>query len=290
MNSLYLAKYYYYFRNEFQGEAGHEKLLVGLKKYIENFKARIKTKKHKNVKKYIYDPSKPQVIPKHIYQIWHDLKEMPLSVQVSVEVLKKQNPDFEHHLYDENMCRQFIQENFSDKIVKAYDSIQSHAIKADLARYCIIYKKGGIYLDIKYQCEPGFKLIHLANDNFYAKELWNGNYLDNAIYNGFLISKPDNEKYKKIIDQICYHVEIKYYDKFISGQTGPYLFGRYFNKREMDSIKHTYYEDNNRGFVKNIDTGKNILSFYPEYRNDQKKNPSQKYWQDMVRDKDVYED
>ena len=35
MNSLYLAKYYYYFRNEFQGEAGHEKLLVGLKKYIE---------------------------------------------------------------------------------------------------------------------------------------------------------------------------------------------------------------------------------------------------------------
>ena len=110
------------------------------KKYIENFKARIKTKKHKNVKKYIYDPSKPQVIPKHIYQIWHDLKEMPLSVQVSVEVLKKQNPDFEHHLYDENMCRQFIQENFSDKIVKAYDSIQSHAIKADLARYCIIYK------------------------------------------------------------------------------------------------------------------------------------------------------
>jgi hypothetical protein len=58
----------------------------------------------------------------------------------------------------------------------------------------------------------------------------------------------------------------------------------------MDSIKYTYYEDNNRGFVKNIDTGKNILSFYPEYRNDQKKNPSQKYWQDMVRDKDVYED
>jgi len=36
MDSLSLAKYYYYYRNEFQGEAGHEKLLVGLKKYIEN--------------------------------------------------------------------------------------------------------------------------------------------------------------------------------------------------------------------------------------------------------------
>ena len=164
------------------------------------------------------------------------------------------------------------------------------AFKADLWRYCILYKKGGVYLDIKYQCEPGFKLIHLANENFYAKELWNGNYLDNAINNGFLISKPNNEKYKKIIDQICNHVEIKYYDNFISGQTGPYLFGRYFNKSEMDSIKYTYYEENKRGFVKNIDTGKNILSFYPEYRYEQKKNLSQKYWQDMVRDKEVYED
>jgi mannosyltransferase OCH1-like enzyme len=228
-------------------------------------------------------------IPLHIYQTWHT-KKLPPKMHECVEKLKMDNPEFEHHLYDIEECHNFIKNNFDKRVLNAFNKLKPSAFKADLWRYCILYKKGGVYLDIKYQCEPGFKLIHLANDNFYAKELWNGNYLDNAIYNGFLISKPDNEKYKKIIDQICYHVEIKYYDKFISGQTGPYLFGRYFNKREMDSIKYTYYEDNNRGFVKNIDTGKNILSFYPEYRNDQKKNPSQKYWQDMVRDKDVYED
>ena len=34
MNSLELANYYVNNKNEFFGENGHEKLLVGLKKYI----------------------------------------------------------------------------------------------------------------------------------------------------------------------------------------------------------------------------------------------------------------
>jgi len=35
MNTLQLAKYYVYNHNEFNGEKGHEKLLVGLKKYVK---------------------------------------------------------------------------------------------------------------------------------------------------------------------------------------------------------------------------------------------------------------
>ena len=36
MNSLYLANYYVHNRQEFMGESGHEKLLVGLKKYTKH--------------------------------------------------------------------------------------------------------------------------------------------------------------------------------------------------------------------------------------------------------------
>ena len=229
-------------------------------------------------------------IPLHIYQTWHTKDLLPPKMRKCVEKLKTDNPEFEHHLYDNEECHHFIKTNFDKRVLNAFNKLKPGAFKADLWRYCILYKKGGIYLDIKYQCEPKFKLIDLANDNLYVKEYWNGKYLDNAVYNGFLISKPNNEKYKNIIDQICYHVEIKYYDDFISGQTGPYLFGRFFDKTEMNNIKYAYYEENNRGFIKNIDTGKNILSFYPEYRYEQKKNPSTKYWQDMVKYKEVYED
>lgn len=36
MNSLDLVNYYVKNKNEFNGESGHKKLLVGLKKYITN--------------------------------------------------------------------------------------------------------------------------------------------------------------------------------------------------------------------------------------------------------------
>lgn len=228
-------------------------------------------------------------IPLDIYQFWHT-KNLPPKMLECVNKLKKDNPEFEHHLYDIEDCHRFIKKNFDKKVLNAFNKLKPVAFKADLWRYCILYKKGGVYLDIKYECEPGFKLIQLTNNNVYIKEYWNGNYLDNAVNNGFLISKPNNKKFKKIIDQICKHVDTKYYDDFISGQTGPYLLGRYFNKKEMDSIQYTYYEENKRGFVKNINTDKNILSFYPEYRSDQKSSSGHKYWQDMVRDKEVYED
>jgi mannosyltransferase OCH1-like enzyme len=52
------------------------------------------------------------VIPIHIYQVWHDFKEIPSSVKESIETLKKQNPEFEHHLYDEAMCRAYLKDHF----------------------------------------------------------------------------------------------------------------------------------------------------------------------------------
>jgi mannosyltransferase OCH1-like enzyme len=40
------------------------------------------------------------VIPLHIYQTWHDKKNIPLPVQKSIDKIKEQNPEFEHHLCD----------------------------------------------------------------------------------------------------------------------------------------------------------------------------------------------
>lgn len=206
-----------------------------------------------------------------------------------VNKLKHDNPEFIHNIYNDKTCRAFIKNNYNHRVLNAYDSLKPFAFKADLWRYCILYKYGGIYLDIKYKCEPGFKLYQLINNETYIKEYWNGVYLDNAIYNGFIVSKPNNPKLKNIIDQICIHVETKYYDNLSSGQTGPYLFSRYFTDKEKNDIKYAYYENKDRrGFIKNIETGNIILSFYPEYRDEQHKYSKHKYWQDLWKNKDIY--
>ena len=128
-----------------------------------------------------------QKIPLHIYQTWHT-KHLSKKMKNCVEKLKKDNPEFEHHFYDIHECRTFIKENFDKEVLDAYDKLKPLAFKADLWRYCVLYKNGGVYLDIKYQCENGFKLINIVNSKLLVKEFWNGKFVENVVNNGFMIS------------------------------------------------------------------------------------------------------
>ena len=64
--------------------------------------------------------------------------------------IQENNPEIIFHLYDEKESREFIKNNFDNDVLEAYDRLSPSSYKSDLWRYCILYKKGGIYLDIKY--------------------------------------------------------------------------------------------------------------------------------------------
>ena len=100
-------------------------------------------------------------IPLNIFQTYHTL-DLPPRMRKCVDKLIQNNPEFTHHLYDDNDCRQFIKDNFPLNVVQAFDKLIPGAYKADLWRYCVLYIHGGIYLDIKYNCANKFKLIELT--------------------------------------------------------------------------------------------------------------------------------
>jgi mannosyltransferase OCH1-like enzyme len=164
-----------------------------------------KTRQHRTP--YKIDLTKPQVIPKHIYQVWHNLENIPRCVKQSVDTLKQQNPEFEHHLYDEPKCREYISHYCSPQILNAYDKIVPHALKADLWRYCILYNNGGIYLDSKYYGINGFKFIHLLDKEYFC----NGLDTIYGVYNAIFICKPHNPILLKVINQFVKNTEKKYY-------------------------------------------------------------------------------
>ena len=101
------------------------------------------------------------VIPLNIYQTWHT-KDLPKFMKKTVDNIIKNNPAFKHYLFDDNDCRNFIKDNFDVTVLNAFDSLIPGAYKADLWRYCVLYKNGGIYLDIKYEPVNGFKFINLT--------------------------------------------------------------------------------------------------------------------------------
>jgi mannosyltransferase OCH1-like enzyme len=89
-------------------------------------------------------------IPKVIYYTYKTTI-FPQSIIDIIEYNKKMCPEYDFKFFDDDMCDKFIKDNFDEKTYKAYNKINPKlgAMKADFWRYCVLYKNGGIYLDIK---------------------------------------------------------------------------------------------------------------------------------------------
>lgn len=68
-----------------------------------------------------------------------------------LEAIKKQwldlNPDYSVELYDDAKCLEFLLENYGQKYCDIFNYIEDGPIKSDFFRLCILYIKGGIYVD-----------------------------------------------------------------------------------------------------------------------------------------------
>lgn len=100
-------------------------------------------------------------IPKVCYQTWITKDHAKLSsfTLALLEENKNLNPDIEFQLWDDFDVEKFIKDEFTDTVYTAFKSLNPTvgAAKADFFRYCVIYKHGGLYLDLK----STFKVPHL---------------------------------------------------------------------------------------------------------------------------------
>lgn len=221
----------------------------------------------------IQKKNKKRVIPMHIVQVWHNKKEIPDTVNQCINLIKKQNPEFKHSLFDEKECRDFIaSENFPSEVLECYDKIKPHALKADLWRYCYMYKKGGIYLDCKYYCINGFKLSLLTDKEYFCKDIMQS---FNGIYNAILVCKPKNKIMYKCINKVIENVKNNYYGSVGLCATGPLMISQFFTKKQIDNLilNHEMLNDNIR-FINYKEY--RVLQYHENYKKE--KNQRYKHW------------
>ena len=262
--------------------------------------------------------TKQPVIPLHIYQTWHT-KKLPPKMKECVEKLKKDNPEFEHHLYDIEDCRKFIGKHFDKEVLDAYDKLKPLAYKADLWRYCVLYKKGGIYLDIKYQCEPGFKLIELVDKEYFMldcpyddgnisheddikiinkKPYYNNIYnkIDENkcknkninIANGFIICKPKNKLMYECIQNCVKNIKNNYYGFNPLYPTGPGLLGDLYFKGDFSKIDTDINIFNSINGKCILTRKRVIFKYYDGYRYEQTKFSNIKRYYILWNEKNIY--
>jgi mannosyltransferase OCH1-like enzyme len=207
------------------------------------------------IKQY-YNP----IIPLNIFQTWHT-KDLPPLMKKVVNYIKANNPAFNYYLFDDNDCREFIKNNFDNNVLNAFDSLIPGAYKADLWRYCVLYKNGGIYLDIKYKPMTRFKFINLIE-----KEHWVLDADKNGIYNALMVCSPGNNILLEAIKQIVINVKNRYYGNASLEPTGPLLLAKYFNREQKNNfdMHHLCIENFDNRFIlfNNYFIFKHIHSIY----------------------------
>jgi len=232
-------------------------------------------------------------IPHIIFQTWSS-HIVPQNMYKTILDNLEKNPSFDYYLYDDSDCEKFLKENYNELILKTYNSLVPGAYKADFWRYCVMYKYGGVYLDIKFKIVTDMKqLIEKYNNTVFVKDSYRYES-PNDVYQGLIISKPKLKIYKLIINNIIKNVESNYYGNNVLDPTGPKLFGDLIYQNNFNNlIKLNFHypiidmdENNNligRHVIKDVDD--NILfENYPTYRIDQKntfKNTKTKYYFDL---------
>lgn len=95
-------------------------------------------------------------------------KALPAELQASVESLKALNPGWRHELYDDADIARFIRDAYGGAVFERFELIDPvyGAARADLFRYLLLYKQGGVYLDIKSAATRPLDSVLRPDDRF----------------------------------------------------------------------------------------------------------------------------
>lgn len=87
------------------------------------------------------------IFPKIIYQTWSS-KILPAAIQTSIDNMLRVNSNYEYRFFDDNDMLSFVEDNYDSSVLECFTSLKIGAAKADLWRYLVLYKTGGIYIDV----------------------------------------------------------------------------------------------------------------------------------------------
>jgi len=138
--------------------------------------------------------------------------------------LEQHCPDYEYILWDYSKIKKLIEDSGDHEVLEAIDGIKANAFKADIARYYIVHKMGGWYIDLNnyfVKSPPdNYDLLAFAEDEMPSGAPW-------SIQNGlFYFKYAGNPNLRKIVDICIQNVKDRVYGFNEFCPTGPLVFGR----------------------------------------------------------------
>ena len=194
--------------------------------------------------------------PKIIHQIWIQGKDnIPSKYHKYVSQIKSMHNNWKYMLWDDIKIISLLRQH--KELIDTYYKLEYLHQKVDFARYVILHRFGGIYIDMDaYTVKPldnlfkKFKNYNLLVSKIDMNKL-EKNIMQYHINNGVIISKKGSIVLEDLIDTVVKNPYCKsYHTKMgcILATTGPYMFTQVMEKhlkkknKEVIALENYYLE------------------------------------------------
>ena len=201
---------------------------------------------NKNNKSYIYNNYSKNIIcldttkkcngniPKKIYKIFVNdiMSKIDNDIyKYAINSWKNIYHDYDIIIYDKPKIYTYLYQHYGNLFIEIYNKLIPFAFQADFFRYCLLYKDGGIYSDLK---QVALVKIDFTNKHFvaaYEKHLDLINIgIDYYPVQNCIIGCISKHPYlKSAIDLCLQNIYFEQYNLFCTDITGPVMFGRCIN-------------------------------------------------------------
>ena len=227
-------------------------------------------------------------VPLVIYRSWMTNtipKRMNDVIMKSIE----KSPEFDNYTYNHEKCLEFIEQNYEPNVANAFKCLKPGAYKSDLWRYCILYKNGGVYCDIKLELHLPLKDLIEKHSKIFIIDFYTGSGTV-PIWNAFIASPPGNPVFKSCIDEIVLNCKNKDYKEGMLDITGPGLVGRMLEKHEgRDFALNLQFTHKEMGSIYAYYNDTMFLSEYSGYRDDHNNQNTVGHYSSMWNNRDVFD-
>lgn len=151
--------------------------------------------------------------------------EFPEYHNICYKQIKNLYPNAEYHLYSGKEIEEIIKSNFEDDVFIAYKKLRPYSYKGDLARFCLLYLYGGLYIDLNVKLIntiPNldiFKFFAFRDVTKSSKRSW-------SVANSIIFDTKKSKIMKKCIDIIVENCKNEYYGISVLDVSGCIVLGK----------------------------------------------------------------
>lgn len=176
---------------------------------------------------YSYFKEKQLLIPKIIHQVYEDLSGPPVHLQEIAQSWQEKNPNWEYRFWNKNDIDLFLEQEFPE-LKSTYYEFPYPVQRWDAIRYLILYRYGGLYVDMDYECtEPIDPLLNEVSCAIGMEPKAHAvrSHMPYIVGNAFMAATPRHPFLKELVSNVFQsngNIVYKSKGETVLQTTGPY--------------------------------------------------------------------